>query len=131
MNLFFIILCNQMLSLLIHKALIRGTLSCYHHRCFTNLEAQSEPCQRSKMERFLEIRQWILAIDYFCKMFHLRCLAGLSIHLWIHRALSRDTLVLCLNCLASASPRRRNHFCFLFLSAPHTRLHIQHTEWCY
>ena len=44
--------------------LLSPELSC------TSVEAYSEPCERSKMERFLKI------VNYFGKTHHGRCLAG-------------------------------------------------------
>ena len=72
MNLRFTILCNQILSLWIHRALSRGILAYYYHPCFTNLkvwyiEAHSEPYKTSKMERFWEIRQGFQLLTIFAK----------------------------------------------------------------
>ena len=39
-------------------------------------EAYSEPSETSKKERFCENIQRLLAVNYFCKTFHLRCLTG-------------------------------------------------------
>ena len=41
-------------------------------------EAYSEPCQKSKMERFAKI-----TANYFRKTRHITCLAGFWIHHWV------------------------------------------------
>ena len=46
-------------------------------------EAYSEPCQTSKIELFAKIVDGFLAINYFFKTHHLRCLTGFGKCLWI------------------------------------------------
>ena len=44
-------------------------------------EAYSDPCQSSEMELVGKKREWLKAVNYFWKMFHLGCLIGFWIHL--------------------------------------------------
>ena len=44
-------------------------------------EAYSECCQTSKIQRFAKIVNGLLAVNYFYKTFHLRCLIGFWIRL--------------------------------------------------
>ena len=45
-------------------------------------EAYSKPCKTSKIERFEKTVNWHLAVDYFRKTPHLRCLTEFWICLW-------------------------------------------------